>query len=83
MKYFGAQKALSTPTCDERRIFDAAMEIVERLGGFPYGVSLVGVRVAGLERISAIRTPCSLRKPGGKNSFLLSIGFGIGSGRRR
>jgi DNA polymerase-4 len=53
MKYFGAQKALSTPTCDERRIFDAAMEIVERLGGFPYGVSLVGVRVAGLERISA------------------------------
>jgi DNA polymerase-4 len=53
MKYFGAQKALSTPTCDERRIFDTAMEIVERLGGFPYGVSLVGVRVAGLERISA------------------------------
>jgi DNA polymerase-4 len=53
MKYFGAQKALSTPTCDERRIFDVAMEIVERLGGFPYGVSLVGVRVAGLERISA------------------------------
>jgi DNA polymerase-4 len=53
MKYFGAQKALSTPTCDERRIFDAAMEIVERLGGFPYGVSLVGVRVAGLKRISA------------------------------
>jgi len=53
MGYFGAQKALSTPTCDERRIFHAAMEIVERLGGFPYGVSLVGVRVAGLERISA------------------------------
>ena len=57
MKYFGAQKALSTPTCDERRIFDAAMEIVERLGGFPYGVSLVGVRVAGLERISSFPYP--------------------------
>jgi len=53
MGYFGAQKALSTPTCDERRIFHAAMEIVERLGGFPYGVSLVGVRVAGLQKISA------------------------------
>jgi DNA polymerase-4 len=57
MKYFGAQKALSTPTCDERRIFDVAMEIVERLGGFPYGVSLVGVRVAGLERISSFPYP--------------------------
>jgi DNA polymerase-4 len=57
MQYFGAQKALSTPTCDERRIFDAAMEIVERLGGFPYGVSLVGVRVAGLERISSFPYP--------------------------
>jgi DNA polymerase-4 len=57
IKYFGAQKALSTPTCDERRIFDAAMEIVERLGGFPYGVSLVGVRVAGLERISSFPYP--------------------------
>jgi DNA polymerase-4 len=57
MKYFGAQKALSTPTCDERRIFDAAMEIVEKLGGFPYGVSLVGVRVAGLERISSFPYP--------------------------
>jgi DNA polymerase-4 len=57
MKYFSAQKALSTPTCDERRIFDAAMEIVERLGGFPYGVSLVGVRVAGLERISSFPYP--------------------------
>jgi len=53
MGYFGAQKALSTSTCDERRIFHAAMEIVERLGGFPYGVSLVGVRVGGLAKISA------------------------------
>lgn len=52
MHYFGAQKALSTPTCDERQIFSTAMEIVERLGGFPYGVSLVGVRVGGLEKIS-------------------------------
>ncbi|MFN3347206.1 MAG: hypothetical protein ACK42E_05300, partial [Candidatus Bipolaricaulaceae bacterium] len=54
LRYFLAQKALSVPTCDERVIYETAMEIVEKkLGGFPHGVSLVGVRVAGLSHLAA------------------------------
>lgn len=51
MRYRGAQRALSTPTFDEERIYRAAMEIIERLGGFPEETTLVGVRVAGLEHL--------------------------------
>jgi len=54
LNYYGAQKALSVPTCDEAVIFRTALETVEgKLGGFPYGVSLVGVRVGGLESLLA------------------------------
>lgn len=58
LRYFMAQKALSVPTCDERVIYETALEIVEeKLGGFPYGVSLVGLRVAGLSHLAAFPRP--------------------------
>ncbi|HDN19840.1 MAG TPA: hypothetical protein ENF46_01930, partial [Candidatus Acetothermia bacterium] len=57
MRYRGAQRALSTPTSDEDRIYHTAMEIIERLGGFPEETTLVGVRVAGLEHLRATPRP--------------------------
>jgi len=57
MRYRGAQRALSTLTFDEERIYRAAMEIIERLGGFPEETTLVGVRVAGLEHLRATPRP--------------------------
>ena len=48
MRWYSKQKALETPTDDEERIFRAALEICEELGGFPEETTLVGVRVAGL-----------------------------------
>lgn len=58
LHYHGAQKALSVPTCDERVIHKLALEIVEeKLGGFPYGVSLVGVRVGGLSPLADFPRP--------------------------
>jgi len=50
--YHGARRALSVPTCDEHVIYETALAVVEeKLGGFPEGVSLVGVRVGGLEPV--------------------------------
>jgi DNA polymerase-4 len=57
MRYYGAQRALSTPTFDEERIYHTAMEIIDRLGGFPEETTLVGVRVAGLEHLQATPRP--------------------------
>jgi DNA polymerase-4 len=57
MRYRGAQRALSTSTCDEERIYRTALEIVEGLGGFPAETTLVGVRVTGLERIMGSPRP--------------------------
>lgn len=65
--YHGAQKALSVPTCDERVIYETALAIVEgKLGGFPEGVSFVGVRVGGTEFFRGFPGPSSQRTRGGK-----------------
>ncbi len=48
MYYIGGQKAIDTPTDDEDRIFQVALEILEERGGFPPETTLVGVRVSGL-----------------------------------
>lgn len=56
--YHGAQRALSVPTCDEREIYATALAIVdEKLGGFPEGVTLVGVRVGGLQNLKGFPRP--------------------------
>jgi len=57
MQYRGAQRSLSTSTHDEDRIYRTALEIIDGLGGFPPETTLVGVRVAGLERTREVPSP--------------------------
>ncbi|MEM1552768.1 MAG: hypothetical protein QXH03_08900 [Candidatus Bathyarchaeia archaeon] len=60
--YHGAQKALSVPTCDECVIYETALAIVEEKLGISRRVSLVGVRVGGLEPVRGSPSPSSPRR---------------------